>query len=517
MKYDLSAFRGDLSGGLTSAVVSLPFALAFGVSSGMGATAGVYGAIAMAIIVTSQVSTLSEALIVVVLAGSLQVLLGLSRLGRYIVYTPHVVVSGFMSGIGAIIILMQVLPFVGAPVAPGGTMAVLLSLPEALNNVNGSALAIAAATLVLVICWPRHLSRYLPAPLLALFVGTMMGVLWLHQAPVIGEIPSGLPALQFHLPSWSFLLHAVEPALIIALLGSVDSLLACLIADSLTGSRHNPDRELVGQGIGNMVAGLFGGLPGSGATVSTVTNIRSGGRTPVAGVVRAGLLLLLLLELGRFVEPVPHAVLAGILMKVGWDIIDWRLLSRIHRLRREHLYVMALTLGLTVFVDLITAVAIGLIAGGMVHAWQLEKLELDSVVSVPLLDRKFLKRTEDFCDLDPYTARGGLVSLRGSFTVASCKKLVEVIGEDIKEHEVIIFDFSDTLYVDDSAALVMERLLAVADEQGTGTIVMGLSGSVSNTLAAFGVLQHVPEWRQVGSMEEARERAAAMLRGKESI
>ena len=204
-------------------------------------------------------------------------------------------------------------------------------------------------------------------------------------------------------------------------------------------------------------------------------------------------------------------------MKVGWDIIDWRLLSRIHRLRREHLYVMALTLGLTVFVDLITAVAIGLIAGGMVHAWQLEKLELDSVVSVPLLDRKLLKRTEDFGDLDPYTARVGMVSLRGSFTVASSRKLVEVIGEDIKEHEVVIFDFSDTLYVDDSAALVMERLLAVADEQGTGTIVMGLSGSVSNSLAAFGVLQRVPEWRQVGSMDEARERAAALLQGKESI
>ena len=384
MKYDLSVFRGDLSGGLTSAVVALPFALAFGVSSGMGAAAGVYGAIAvgffasvfggtrtvisgpapsitiaMAIIVTSQVSTLSEALIVVVLAGSLQVMLGLSRLGRFIVYTPHVVVSGLMSGIGVIIILMQVLPFFGAPVAPGGTMAVFLSLPEALNNVNGSALAIAAATLALMVYWPHRLSRYLPAPLLALFVGTMMGVLWLHQAPVIGEIPSGLPALQFHLPSLSFLLHAVEPSLIIALLGSVDSLLACLIADSLTGSRHSPDRELVGQGIGNMVAGLFGGLPGSGGTVSTVTNIRSGGRTPVSSVVRAGVLLLLLLELGRFIEPIPHAVLAGILMKVGWDIIDWRLLSRIHRLRREHLYVMALTLGLTVFVDLIPAVAGG--------------------------------------------------------------------------------------------------------------------------------------------------------------
>ena len=153
----------------------------------------------------------------------------------------------------------------------------------------------------------------------------------------------------------------------------------------------------------------------------------------------------------------------------------------------------------------------------MVHARQLETLELDSVVSVPLLDREFFKRKEDLTDSDPYTSRVGLISLRGSFTVASSKKLVEAIGEDIKEHEVVIFDFSGTLYVDDSAALVMDRLLTVADEQGTGTIVMGLSGSVSNTLASFGVLRRMPEWCLVGSLEEARETAAALLRGKASV
>ena len=266
-----------------------------------------------------------------------------------------------------------------------------------------------------------------------------------------------------------------------------------------------------------MISGWIGGLPCCGGPVSTVTNIRAGGTTRVSGIARAVILLCLLMGLGRFVESIPQAVLAGIMMKVGWDIIDWRLLTRMQRLRRENLLVMLLTLGLTVFVDLVTAVAVGLIAAGMVHARQLEKLELDSVVSVPLLDREFFTRKEDWTDSGPYAARVGLVSLRGSFTVASSKKLVEAVGEDIKEHEVVIFDYSDTLYVDDSAALVMERLLTVADEQGTGTIVMGLSGSVSNTLAAFGVLQRVPEWRQVGSMEEAREKAAALLRGKESV
>ena len=539
MKYDSALFRGDLSGGLTSAVVSLPFALAFGVSSGMGAAAGLYGAIAvgffasvfggtrtvvsgpapsvtvaMAIIVTSQVSTLSEALIVVLLAGAIQVVLGLSRLGRYIAYTPQVVVSGFMSGIGIIIVLMQALPFLGAPVAPGGAVAAIRSLPEALNSMSGSAVTIAAVTLVLAVIWPRRLSRYVPAPMLALLVGTTIGVLWLSDAPVIGEIPSGLPTPQFQLPAWSFLLYAVQPALIIALLGSVDSLLACLIADTLTGSRHNPDRELVGQGIGNMVAGLFGGLPGSGATVSTVANIRSGGQTPVSGVLRSVILMLILLGLGRLVEPVPHACLAGILMVVGWNIIDWKLLVRIHRLQREHLMVMALTLGLTVFVDLITAVAIGLIVAGMVHARQLETLELDSVVSVPLLDREFLTGDESRTDAEPHTARVGLVSLRGSFTIASSRKLVVAIGEDIKEHEVVIFDFSETRLVDDSAALVIERLFTAAEEQETGTILMGLSGAVSKTLSSFDVVRRIPAWRQVGSMEEARETAAALLRGK---
>ena len=178
-------------------------------------------------------------------------------------------------------------------------------------------------------------------------------MLWLNDAPVIGQVPTGLPGMQLGLPSPGFLLQAMEPAIILALLGSVDSLLTSLIADSLTGTQHNPNRELVGQGIGNMVAGIFGALPGAGATMGTVTNIRAGGLTRVSGAMRSLLLLALVLGLGQYVEPIPLAALAGVLMKIGWDIIDWHFLSRIHRIPREHLFVMLTTLGLTVFVDLV--------------------------------------------------------------------------------------------------------------------------------------------------------------------
>ncbi len=536
MTYDLHTLRGDVFGGVTAAVVALPVALAFGVASGLGAAAGMYSAIAvgffaavfggtrsqisgptapmtvaMAVIVTTHATNLTEALTVVVMGGLLQVLLGVSRIGRFVAYTPHVVISGFMSGIGTIIVLIQVMPFLGMPVAPGGAMGALRALPEAFGNINTSAFAIAIVTLAVGFLWPRRLASLLPAPLVALIAGTLLGVLWLSDAPVIGQIPTGMPELQFALPSASFLARALEPALILALLGSVDSLLIALVADSMTGTRHKPNRELVGQGIGNMVSGLFGGLPGAGSPVLTVTNIRAGGRTRVSGVCFALLLLALVLGLAPYVEPIPDAVLAGILIKIGVDIIDWRLLARLHRLRSEHLVVMLATLGLTVFVDLITAVAIGLIAAGMAHARQLENLELDSVVSVPFLDRTFFAGEEDMAAADPFAARVGMVRLKGSFTVASSHRLITVIGADIKDHEVVIFDFSGATYVDDSAAMVIEQLMDVARKEHTEFIVMGLSGTVAHTLHTLNILQGIPEERVVETVQEARAVAKGLL------
>ena len=536
LTYSLRTLRGDLSGGVTSAVVALPVSLAFGVVSGLGAEAGLYGAIAVgffasvfggnryqisgptpsmtvaiAVVVSTHASSVGDALVMVVLAGLLQIALGAMGAGRFVLYTPHVVVSGFMSGIGIVIILIQLLPLLGAPSSPDGPAGTLRALPSALANVNGAVVALGVAALAVNVLWPRRLAKFLPGPLVALVVGTAAGMLWVAEAPVIGAIPTGLPGIAVSMPSTALLLDILQPAVILALLGSVDSLLTSLVADSLTGTQHDPNRELVGQGIGNAVSGVFGGLAGAGATLGTVVNIRAGARTRVSGAIRAIVLLGVLLGLGRYLEPIPHAVLAGIMIKVGWDIIDRPLLARIHRIRRDHLFVMALTLGLTVFVDLVTAVGIGLIAAGMAHARKLEDLELDNVLSVPLLDREFLAGDGEARAMDRFSARTGLVRLRGTFTVASAHKLVGAIGEDIQEHEVVIFDFSETAYVDDSAAMLIGQLLRVAADKDTGVVVRGLSGAVSATLDTLGVLAGVPEHHIVDSMEEAREAALQLL------
>ena len=297
----------------------------------------------------------------------------------------------------------------------------------------------------------------------------------------------------------------------IALLGSIDSLLTSLIADSITRMRHDPNRELMGQGIGNMVAGFFGALPGAGSTTTTVVNIRAGGRTPVAGVLCAAILLALVLGLGRYVENVPHAALAGILIKVGWDIIDWRFITRLHRVQREHLIVMVTTLGLAVFLDLVTAVAIGLIAAGIASARQFERLELDSVVSTPLLDRSFLTGLPGLEKADPFSAHVGLVALRGSFSVASSNKLINSLSMDIRDHDIVILDFSETVYMDDSAALVVEQMIDTAMAEDTECLVMGLKGSVAGTLDSLNVLQRVPVDHVVADLDEARETAKSII------
>ena len=535
--YDLETLKGDIFGGLTATVVGLPVALAFGVASGLGAIAGIYGAIAVgffaavfggtksqisgptgpmavamaAVVTLAGPDNLGEAFGIVVLAGIIQILLGVLKIGRFVAYTPYSVISGFMSGIGVIIIILQILPFIGAEGVSGGPVGAIRAIPDAIQDINFGALAIAAATLAVGILWPEKLHRYFPSTLAALVTGTLLGVLWLTSAPVIGEVPSGLPSLHIPQISGEFLVKAVQPALIIALLGSIDSLLTSLIADSMTRTRHNANKELVGQGIGNTIAGFIGGLPGSGATLGTVVNLRAGGQTPISGIIYAAILLALALGIGRYVENIPHAVLAGILIKVGWDIIDWRFITRIHRVQREHLIVMVITMGLTVFLDLVTAVAIGLIAAGMATARQFERLELDSVVSVPILDQVFFTGYKAAQSIDMFSARVGVIALSGSFTVSSSGRLITAISEDIREHEIMILDFTDTVFIDDSAALVVEQMIDVAITENTECILAGLGGVPETALRALNAIDKVPEEHIVDDLESAKVVALEML------
>ena len=248
------------------------------------------------------------------------------------------------------------------------------------------------------------------------------------------------------------------------------------------------------------------------AFVTTVLNIRLGATTRVSVVVRALALLAIVLGLARYLEFVPHAALAGMLAVLGWQIIDWRFLARVGRVQREHLLIMLTTLSITVLVDLVTAVAVGLIVAGMIGARQLERLQLDSVVSVPLLDQIFLHdQTPDIHGIGPYSARVGIVKLRGSFTVASSSKLIRTIGDDIVGHEVVILDFSETDYIDDSAALVIEQLIDTAAGGDAQCIVMALDGMPAATLESLNVLRKVPDEHIVATLDEAREAARQLL------
>ena len=538
MNYTFDNLRGDIFGGITATAVALPAALAYGLVSGLGPAAGLYGAIAVGffaglfggtraqvscpsaamavvtgVIVANHAGSLTEALTIVVMGGCLQVLLGLSGIGRYAAHTPYMVISGFNSGIGVIIILIQLLPFLGTPVAPGGPMGALRALPEALSEANVSAMAVFAATLAICVLWSRWLARLVPPAIAGLVFGTLLAVLWLREAPVIGPIPAGLPALQLPMPTAAMLVNAVQPAIILALFASMRTLITSLVADSFTGERHAPNRELVGQGIGNVAAGLIGGMPAAGATQLTVANILSGGRTRVSSVAPSLLILAMMLGMAPLVEPIPLAALAAILMRIGWRIIDWRLLARVHLIPRGHVIVMLATLGLTVFIDLITAVAIGLIVAGMVRARQLEFLELDNVISVPVLDRTFFAGYAGMAEVDSHSARVGLVALRGRFTAASSPELVSVIGADIRDHDVVIFDFSDTTYLSHSAAVVIERLLDTAAATQTEVVMIGLADPVTRRLRALDVLRRVPGDRIVGTMDDARRVAAGLLQG----
>ena len=517
MTFSLTSIRGDIFGGVTAAVVALPLALAFGVASGVGAIAGLYGAIAvgffaavfggtpaqvsgptgpmtvvMGAVVAEHAGNLADAFAIVFLGGLLQMLFGFMRVGRFVSYTPYSVVSGFMSGIGVIIIIIQTLPFIGMATVPGGPVGVIGAWTSTAIDINSDALIIACAALAVMIFWPGRLRKILPPPLAALILGTLLGFLVFDRAPVIGDIPTGLPDLHLPLFAMADLPTIVQPAFVLALLGSIDSLLTSLVADSITRTRHKSDRELIGQGIGNMVAGLIGGLPGAGATMRTVVNVRAGGKTQLSGALHALILLALVLGLGPLAEKVPHAVLAGILMKVGWDIIDWGYIRRSHRAPRDKVLVMFVTLGLTVFVDLITAVAVGLILAAFATARWMETEELKGITAMAIPgDDHDLEQAEREA-LEKLNGRIGLVILRGRFSYASARQLNQQVGIAALGHEAVIYDFTEAAHIDTSAALAIEEFLTNAGNSGIACFFAGLSGTAETTLRSLGILDQFP-------------------------
>ena len=523
-------------GGVIAALIMLPLALSLGVLSGLGPTAGIYGAaavgvlaavfggtsgmisganspvaVAVAALLVSQDHSVADIFAITVLAGIIQILLGLLRIGYLLSYMPYSVISGLLSGFGILLVTSQALPLVGAPVTHSSFVATITMWGDALRDANPSALTVAAVTIAVAVAWPRRLGRLLPAPFAALIAGTLVGAAWLGGAPVIDRLQVGWPELHWLPGLGPDLVRLIPGAITIAVLASFDSLVCAQIADSLTHESHKPNRELVGQGLGNLAAGLVGGVPGGSTTASFVANIETGGRTRLAGLTCAATLVAVTSVLTPLVELIPQAALAGILIYIGVRIIDFQFLYQAARGLPEQLIVLIVTIGLLLFVNVVTAVVVGLFAAFMGLARQFERLELDRIVSLPFRDQSFLGPSLGDEQFDAYSARIGLVAFRGALTVASSNKLIQTISLDISQHEVVIFDFSETVYLDDTATKVIQRLIKTAETRHTHCIIMGLHGQPHRSMSALKVLRSVPPEATVENLDDARDVAARML------
>ena len=502
----LGNLRGDIYGGLTAAVVALPLALAMGVASGAGPVAGVYGAICvgffaalfggtpaqisgptgpmtvvMAAIFTQYTALYPDdpaqgaaiAFTVVMMGGLLQIVFGLARFGKFIELVPVPVVSGFMSGIGVIIILLQLPPLLGYPAQPG-PLASAAAIPAAWHAVNPAALMLGGAALAVVYLMPRGWRRVIPSPLLALLVGTglAMALAVPGSVPVLGEVPSGLPELRLPVLTTALLIDMLVSAVMLAALGSIDSLLTSLVADNVTRTHHQSDRELVGQGIGNFAAGLLGGLPGAGATMRTMVNVNAGGRTPLSGMLHALVLLAFVLGAGWVVSEVPHTVLAAILIKVGTDIIDWDFLRRLRGTPATGVFNMLVVLLLTVFVDLIKAVAVGMAIAGLIFMKRMSDLQLASINVYRPADQGLPLSDEERAILNGSDGDILMIHFGSPMSFGAARGMARRL-ERAGDSRVLVLDLSDMAEIDFSATRSLCDVVRHAAELGRRVILAG--------------------------------------------
>ena len=527
--------KGDLLGGLTAAVVALPLALAFGNAAlgPGGAIYGLYGAIItgflaallggtpaqvsgptgpMSVTVAGVVSSLAAVgvnqdlsageilpmvMAAVVIGGVCEVLLGVLRLGRFITLVPYSVVSGFMSGIGFIILVLQLGPFVGITTR-GGVVDSLQTLANS-PGLNPAALAVGVMTLAVVFLSPLRLRQWIPSPLLALVIVTPLSLLFFNDDRLnalgleplarIGAIPEG--GLQLVMPNFSeHLPELVKAGLVLALLGAIDSLLTSLVADNITQTSHNSNRELIGQGMANTAAGFLSGLPGAGATMRTVINIKSGGATPLSGMSHSLVLLVVLLGAGPLAAQIPTALLAGILIKVGLDIIDWGFLLRAHRLSGKTAVLMYSVLLMTVFWDLIWGVLVGMSVANVltvdsITQTQLEGMDADNppdAAEVRLHDLT----AEEKSLVDQCGNALMLFRLRGPLSFGAAKGISARMGL-IQNYKVLILDITEVPRIGISASLAIERMVQEAQTSGRTILIAGANSKLQQRLRQFGV------------------------------
>jgi SulP family sulfate permease len=515
--------RGDIFGGVTAAIVSLPLALAFGVASGAGAIAGLYGAVCvgffaalfggtptliseptgpMTVVMTAVVASLTAqnpelglpmAFTVVMLAGIFQILFGIFKMGKYITLMPYSVISGFMSGIGVILIILQI-PYILGQVAPkGGVLGTVQKIPELLANINPPEAILGAITLAIIFLMPSKFKRFVPPQLLALVIGTLISMFFFQGADIrrIGDIPVGLPTLQMPTFTATQMVTMLVDGAVLGMLGCIDTLLTAVIADSLTRTEHKSNKELIGQGIGNLVSGICGGLPGAGATMGTVVNIQTGATTALSGITRALILLIVVLWAAGLTKSIPMAVLAGIALKVGIDILDWSFLKRAHKISLKGTLIMYGVLFLTVFVDLIVAVGVGVFIANILTIDRLSELQAQEVKTITDTDDEILLSAEEKRLLNQANGRIILFYLSGPM-IFGVSKAIAREHSAMKEADVLIVDLSDVPLLGVTASLAIENAIKDAIDKGLQVFIVGATSKIQHRLERLGILAQLP-------------------------
>ncbi|MEC8095900.1 MAG: SulP family inorganic anion transporter [Cyanobacteriota bacterium] len=518
--------KGDVFGGVTAAVVALPMALAFGVASGAGAAAGLWGAVIIGLVaslfggtptliseptgpmtvvftavilnftiqIPDQATALAMAFTTVILAGVFQILFGFFRLGRYITMMPYTVISGFMSGIGVILVILQLAPFLGQSSPSGGVVGTLAALPQLLANVQPMELTLAVVTLLILWFTPEQVKRWVPPQLLALLIGTLISLTLLGDVELrrIPEFSADFPRFQMPNFTGGQLRVMVVNGAVLGMLGCIDALLTSVVADSLTRTEHDSNKELIGQGLGNVVSGLFGGLPGAGATMGTVVNIQAGGRSALSGIVRALILMLVILLFAGAASAIPLAVLAGIALKVGFDIIDWSFLQRAHHLSIKAACITYGVIALTVLVDLIWAVFIGVFVANVLTIERMTALQAKGVKTISTTDDDVELPSDQQELLDQASGRLLLFQLAGPM-IFGVAKTISREHNAIEDCEAVLFDLTEVSHLGVTASLALENAIKEAVEVGRSVYVVVMNGATRNRLEKLKLLDLLPE------------------------
>jgi len=529
--YDFKYLKGDFTGGLVAGVVALPLALAFGVQSGLGATAGLYGAIAIGIFAalfggtetqasgpTGPMTVVSAALVATaiemngnlenamsiilltfLLGGLFQVIFGFLNIASYVKYFPYPVVSGFMSGVGLIIIILQIFPLIGLGSAKS-TLYVIQQLPYQISNTNLSALLLGVITVVIYYLFPL-ITKAIPSALVALILASIIAYFTQMDVPLIGEIPSGLPSFQLgnilSVDSSAYSL-IIEYALVLAVLGSIDSLLTSVIADNMTKTKHNSNRELIGQGIGNMIAAAIGGIPGAGATKGTVVNINAGGKTRLSGILHGIFLLAVLLGLGQLAAHIPLSVLAGLLIPIGFKIIDFKGLKHLLKVPKADAVVLVLVLLITTFGSLINAVGIGLALACLLFMKKSGDISEKGMEVGKLTDLDGSKPWQDEIEFyNQYHDKVIIKHLYGPLFFGFTSYFKDQIKSLPTDITAVIFRLDRVPYIDQSGLYTLEEIIFDLRKEGIEVLLVGLQEQPRDMLEAVDIIPDLVEEEDV--------------------